>query len=170
MATIAVTLPRTKRRPRSQPAAGRASFLEFYFVKHIDNSRLRREVDPEKRRECFSLLGLGILVFLFGLLFAWQHFQCVRNGYQIEQLKAERGALEEWNHQLRLEQASLADPQRIDTLARQELGLVPPSAEQVIQVGGSGAAPPANENPEWARNFTTLPARAGSGGDTPREP
>jgi cell division protein FtsL len=149
----------------SLQAAGRASLLEFYFVKRIDNSRLRREIDPEKRRECFSLLGLGILVFLFGLLFAWQHFQCVRNGYQIEQLKAERGALEEWNHQLRLEQASLADPQRIDTLARKELGLVPPSAEQVIQVGGSGAAPPASEDSEWARNFSAPRAAfAGRGG------
>jgi cell division protein FtsL len=113
---------------------------------------------------------LGILVFLFGLLFAWQHFQCVRNGYQIEQLKAERGALEEWNNQLRLEQASLADPQRIDTLARKELGLAPPSAEQVIQVGGSGAAPPTNENPEWAHNFSSLPAQAGSRVETPPEP
>jgi len=171
MATAALTLPKPTRRPRNLPAAGRASFPEFYFVKNIDNSRLRREVDREKRRECFSLLGLGILVFLFGLLFAWQHFQCVRNGYQIEQLKAERGTLEEWNHQLRLEQASLADPQRIDTLARKELGLVSPRAEQVIQVGGGGA-PPVDENPEWARNFSTPhPALAGQvGGETPREP
>ena len=190
MATLAISLPRANGRPRSQAgrppaggsqralgqvrlrAAGRASFPEFYFVKHIDNSRLLREVDREKRRECFSLLGLGILVFLFGLLLAWQHFQCVRNGYQIEQLKSERGTLEEWNHQLRLEQASLADPQRIDTLARKELGLVPPSAQQVIQVGGSDAAPPANENPEWARNFSTSrPALVGpEGGETSREP
>ena len=158
MATAAVTLPRPRRRPRNQPAAGRASFPEIYFIKYIDNSRLRREVDLEKRRECFSLLGLGILVFLFGLLFAWQHFQCVRNGYQIEQLKSERTALEEWNHQLRLEQASLADPQRIDTLARQELGLVSPGPQQVIQVGGPEATPQQPESPELARNFS-----AGSG-------
>jgi cell division protein FtsL len=152
MATAAVTLPRPRQRPRYRPAAGRARFPEIYFVKHIDNSRLRREVDPEKRRECFSLLGFGILVFLFVLLFAWQHFQCVRNGYQIEQLKAERAALEEWNHQLRLEQASLADPERIDTLARAELGLAAPSPQQVIQVGGAErAAQP--ESPELARNF-----------------
>jgi cell division protein FtsL len=153
MATAALTLPRRRRRPRNLPAAGRATFPEIYFVKHIDNSRLRREVDLEKRRECFSLLGLGILVFLFVLLFAWQHFQCVRNGYQIEQLKAERAALEEWNHQLRLEQASLADPLRIDTLARRELGLAVPSPQQVIQVGGAEGAGAPPESPELARNF-----------------
>lgn len=162
MATAAVALPRARRRPRLA-AAGRASFPEIYFVKHIDNSRLRREVDPEKRRECFSLLGLGILVFLFGLLFAWQHFQCVRYGYQLEQLKAQRTALEEWNHQLRLEQASLADPQRIDTLARKKLGLALPGPNQMIPLGAPGA-PVEAESPEFARNFT-LP-----GGDFPREP
>ena len=154
MATVAVTLPKTRRRPRNQPATGRACFPEIYFIKHIDNSRLVREVDLERRRECFSLLGLGILVFLFGLLFAWQHFQCVRNGYQIEQLKTERVALEEWNHQLRLEQASLVDPQRIDTLARRELGLVAPNPQQVIRVGSPQTTPASQQTPEFARNFS----------------
>jgi cell division protein FtsL len=144
--------------------AGRAYFPEIYFVKNIDNSRLRREVDLEKRRECFSLLGLGILVFLFVLLFTWQHFQCVRNGYEIEQLKAERATLEEWNHQLRLEQASLADPQRIDALARKELGLVSPDPRQVIQVGGSETDPAGAESPEFAQNFSA------QGGTRPRMP
>jgi cell division protein FtsL len=162
MATIAATLPSARRRPRHAPAAGRASFPQIYFLKHIDNSRLRREVDSEKRRECFSLLGLGILVFLSVLLFAGQHFQCVRNGYQIEQLKAERAALEEWNHQLRLEQASLADPQRIDTLARGELGLVSPRPQQVIQVGAGGVVPPADD-PQWAHNLSA------GGGENPHE-
>src|SRR5271157_340048 len=137
MATAAVTLPNTRRRPRNAPAAGRASFPEFYSVKHIDNSRVVREVDVERRRECFSLLGLGVLVFLFVLLFAWQHFQCVRHGYQIEQLKAEYATLEEQNHQFRLEQAALADPKRIDTLARTRLGMVTPGPQQLIRVGRS---------------------------------
>jgi len=164
MATAAITLPKTRRRPRSAPAAGRASFPEFYFVKHIDNSRLVREVDVERRRECFSLLGLGVLVFLFVLLFAWQHFQCVRHGYQIEQLKAEYATLEEQNHQFRLEQAALADPKRIDTLARTRLGMVTPSPQQLIRMGGPEPAADTLEKPELARNFSV------GSGDIPHEP
>jgi cell division protein FtsL len=164
MATAAVTLPKTRRRPRSAPAAGRASFPEFYFVKHIDNSRLVREVDVERRRECFSLLGLGVLVFLFVLMFAWQHFQCVRYGYQVEQVKAEYTLLEEQNHQLRLEQAALVDPQRIDTLARNQLGMVSPGPQQVIRVGGPESGASALESPELARNFSL------GSGDTSHEP
>jgi cell division protein FtsL len=164
MATAAITLPKTRRRPRSAPAAGRATFPDFYFVKHIDNSRLVREVDVDRRRECFSLLGLGVLVFLFVLLFAWQHFQSVRFGYQIEQFKAERATLEEQNHQLRLVQAALADPERIDTLARTQLGMVSPSPQQVIRVGGPEPAADALESPELARNFSV------GSGDIPHEP
>ena len=164
MATAAITIPKTRRRPRNVPAAGRANFPEFYYVKHIDNSRLVREVDVERRRECFSLLGLGVLVFLFVLLFAWQHFQCVRNGYQIEQLKAESASLEAQNHQLRLEQAALADPARIDTLARTRFGMVSPSPQQVIQMGELSLAAAARESPELAGNLSV------GGGDTLHEP
>lgn len=157
MATAAVTLPKPRRRPANPLAGGRARFPEIYFVKHIDNSRLVREVDREKRRECLSLLRLGILVFLSVLLFSWQHLQCVRAGYEIEELKAQRAAQQEWNHQLRLEQAALADPQRIDTLARKHLGMVSPSPQQVIQWGGAEApSPPQPESAEFARNFAAI--------------
>ena len=164
MATAALTLPKTRRRPRNAPAAGRATFPEFYFVKHIDNSRLVREVDVERRRECFSLLGLGVLVFLFVLLFAWQHFQCVRYGYQIEQLKSQYASLEEQNHRFRLEEAALADPERIDTLARTRLGMVTPGPQQVMRVGEPVPAADALESPELARNLSV------GGGETPHEP
>ena len=166
MATASVALPKPRRRPRNHAAAGRASYPEIYFVKRIDNSRLRREVDLEKRRECFGLLGLSILVFLFGFLFAWQHLTCVRYGYQIEQLKAERAGLDDWNHQLRLEQASLADPERIDRLARKELGLASPAPRQMIPLGDNPGSAPETDAPKFARNFSAV------GGDTltPHQP
>ncbi len=143
MATATVTLPRPRRRsrPSTARAGGRANVSDVYYAKRIDHSRLRREVDPEKRRECYSLLGLGILVFLSGLLFGWQHLQCVRYGYQIQDLKGQRAALEEWNRQLRADEASLVDPQRIDDFARKNLGLAPPGPQQVIHIGPVSSAP-----------------------------
>jgi cell division protein FtsL len=153
MATAAIALPKTRRRPRNAPAAGRASFPEFYFVKQIDNSRLVREIDVERRRELFGLLGSGVLVFLFMLLVAWQHFQCVRHGYQLEQLKAEQAMLEERNHQLRLAQAALTDPQRVDTLARIRLGMVTPEPQQVIRVGAFDSGSGADRSAVLARNL-----------------
>ncbi len=141
MATATATFPRNYRRPRAPRSAAQQTFPEVFFVKRVDNSRLRREVDPAKRRECFLALGLSSVVFVLLLLFAWQHFQCVQYGYQLQDLKAQKATLEEWNHRLRLEQASLADPQRIDVLARQRLGLVPLSPQQVIQMAPEQGLP-----------------------------
>jgi len=136
MATVAVTLPKLRRRPANPLVGGRANIAEFYFTKHIDNSRLVREVGFEKWHEYFNLLVAGLLVFICVLLFAWQHLKCVQDGYEIEGLKAERVRLLKWNHQLRLSEAALADPQRIDVLARKNLGMVSPDPQQVIQWSG----------------------------------
>ena len=153
MATVAVNLPAAKRRPRNQPVAGRAPYPEIYFVKHIDNSRLQREVDHEKRRECFGLLALGTLAFFFIMLFAWQHFECVRYGYLIQQMKQEQAEKMERNHSLKVQFASLSDPQRIDTLARSELGLEPPKSSQIIQIGDPSAG--RSRTTEFAGNIGT---------------
>jgi cell division protein FtsL len=155
---MAGTLAKNRRRGKwARTASNQLCFPEFYYVKHIDNSRLRREVDPVKRRECFSLLGLCLVVFFSGLVFAWQHFQCVQYGYRIEQLKEQKATAEGWNHQLRLERASLADPERIDRLARKELGLQPPSPQQVIPVAPAGEP----RSTVLARNMTAVVGNQG---------
>lgn len=125
MATLATALPRPRkiRKLTASRVGGRATLPDVYYLKPIDNSRLRREVDGGTRRECYCLLGLGLIVFLFLLVFAWQSFAFVRDGYQVESARSERESLEGWNRQLRLEHAALADPQRIDALARKNLGL-----------------------------------------------
>ena len=166
MANAALPRPKRYRHNLTGRAGGRATVPDVYFVKRIDNSRRRREVDPEKRQECYSLLGLGILVLLFCLLLARQHFQHLRYGYQIQELKAQRATLEEWNRRLRLDEASLADPQRIDAYARQKLGLAPPAPQQVIHIGPFSPVPASD--PVFAR---VLPAD-GPGGNQlgPSEP
>lgn len=50
---------------------------------------------------------------------------------ELERLKKEaRGYEEQWG-QLQLEQGTWANPARVDTLARTQLGLVPPTPERV---------------------------------------
>jgi len=97
--------------------------MEFFTVKRIDNSRLRRQAAPNRFRECARVLALGGVVAAGGLLYAWQHFQCIELGYQLEELKGERAQALELQQQLRLEKASLSAPGRIDAIARGQLGL-----------------------------------------------
>ena len=81
-------------------------------------------------------------LFLLVMTYAWQHFEAIEYGYQIESLKVERDSMAEMNHALRLEDASLRDPGRIDTMAR-KLSLQSPQAGQVMRLDAAsdGGAP-----------------------------
>jgi cell division protein FtsL len=109
---------------------------EIYFTKAIDNSRLVKVEDPRRAREMRQFgIALGCL-FLFVMAYAFQHFKAIEYGYKIESLKAQRDNLIEMNRALRLEEASLRDPERIDRMAR-ALGLQSPQAGQVIRMDNS---------------------------------
>ncbi|MFZ0759433.1 MAG: cell division protein FtsL [Candidatus Sulfotelmatobacter sp.] len=119
------------------PAARRNTFFtgtpEIYFAKAIDNSRLVKVEDPARNREMKHFGTALALLFLLVFTYAWQHFRAIEYGYQIESAKRELNNLTEMNRALRLEDASLRDPERIDVLARR-MGLVPPDPGQVIRM------------------------------------
>lgn len=121
--------------------------VQVYWVKRIDNSRLVRQRDPQGWRETAALLAGALVCGAVVLLCAWQSFQSVHTGYQLEEVKARHEQVLDWNRTLRLEQAALLDPMRIDALARNRLGLGTPAAGQVIPLGAGPAAPA----PELAR-------------------
>lgn len=106
---------------------------EIYFAKPIDNSRLVKVEDPKRTREMRQFgVALGCL-FLLVMTYTWQHFKAIEYGYKVESLKATRDGLLEVHRALRLEEASLRSPDRIDKLAR-EYGMQPPQAGQIIRM------------------------------------
>ncbi len=106
---------------------------EIYFPKAIDNSRLVKIEDPKRSREMRHFgFALGVL-FLLVMTYTWQHFKAIEYGYKVESLRSQRDGLLEMNRALRLEEASLRSPDRIDKLAR-EYGMQPPRAGQVIRM------------------------------------
>jgi len=104
---------------------------EFYTVKQIDNSRLVRFVAPNHMRECARVVSLGALIALCAFLYAWQHFETIQLRYKLESLRSERAQAMELNQQLKLEIAGLRAPERIDVIARRQLGLTAPMPGQV---------------------------------------
>lgn len=111
---------------------------EIYFAKAIDNSRLVKVEDPRRTREMKQFGTALACLFLLVFTYAWQHFKAIEYGYQIESAKRELAGLTDMNRALRLEDASLRDPERIDVLARR-IGLVPPQPGQVIRMDGNGS-------------------------------
>jgi cell division protein FtsL len=72
-------------------------------------------------------------LFLLVMGYALQHFRAIEYGYKIEALRSQRDGLVEMNRALRLEEASLRDPGRIDVMAR-KLGMQSPQPGQVVRM------------------------------------
>ena len=114
-------------RPRRLPRGGTP---EIYFSKPIDNSRVVVVADHRRNREMAQFFAAVCVLFLLVMVYAWQHFSAIEYGYRVEAMKTQRDSLSELNRALRVEDASLRSPERIDALARQ-MGLVSPQAGQV---------------------------------------
>jgi cell division protein FtsL len=106
--------------------------FEYAIKKDVRNNPIVREVDEARQRELWKTAGVtGFLVIVL-LFSAWQHFELLRHGYQLEELHRQRAAEEEIGHQLRLEIDTLRSPRRIEALATKQLHLVAPSAGEAV--------------------------------------
>lgn len=104
---------------------------EFFFAKHFDNSRLVKAPDPVRAREMRLFSAAVAILFSLVMIYGLQHFYAIESGYRVESEKQAVEQLREENRQLRLAEAQLSQPVRIDTMARQ-LGLAEPAPGQVV--------------------------------------
>ncbi|MDP9039347.1 MAG: cell division protein FtsL [Acidobacteriota bacterium] len=121
-----------------QRRARRGPTPEVFFAKHIDNTRLVKADDPERRREMRTFSAVMSVLFALVMVYVWQHLSAIEVGYKIEAQKQQVEQMREQNRQLRLTEAQLTDPARIDEIARQ-LGMNAPQPGQVIRPDGSTA-------------------------------
>jgi cell division protein FtsL len=126
----------------AQPRVRRGPTPEVFFTKRIDNSRMVTSNDPRRAQEMRSFAAAMALLFALIMAYGWQHFSAIEAGYRIESEKQQIEQLNEQNRQLRLAEAQLQDPARIDTMAR-ALGLKAPLPGQVVRPEGApdGSAP-----------------------------
>jgi cell division protein FtsL len=118
-----------------QRARRRGPTPEMFFAKHIDNTRIVKADDPERRREMRSFTIAMTMFFALTMVYVWQHFSAIEVGYRVEAQKTQVEQLRETNRQLRLTEAQLSDPGRIDHIAKQ-LGLDAPLPGQVVRPDG----------------------------------
>jgi cell division protein FtsL len=108
--------------------------FEYAIKKDVRNNTIVREVDDARQRELWKSIGVaGVLVVVL-LLSAWQHFELLRHGYEVEELQRQRGAEEDIARRLRLEIDTLKSPKRIESLATQQLHLVVPTRDEAIVI------------------------------------
>jgi cell division protein FtsL len=131
----------------------RSVATQFHTVKRIDNSRLVRNVQPVRLRSFYRTAALGALIAACLMMYIYQHFRCIDLSFQLEDLKSQQLLSSSLNSELRLEIEGLRDPQRIDVIARRQLGLTQPMPTQVqeydaptgAEVAAAGYARPNQE-------------------------
>src|ERR1700761_8190916 len=97
-----------------QRRARRGPTPEVFFAKHIDNSRIVKADDPARRRDMRRFMAAMFALFLVVMVYVGQHLSAIETGYDIEAQKQQVLQLEEQNRQLRLSEAQLSDPKRLD--------------------------------------------------------
>jgi cell division protein FtsL len=106
--------------------------FEYAIKKDVRNNPIVLEVDEARQRELWQSVGVAGFLVVVLLFSAWQHFELLRHGYQIEEMQRDRATEEETGRRLRLEIETLKSPKRIEALATQRLHLVAPSGDEAI--------------------------------------
>ena len=115
-------------------SARRELDFEYGIKKDIRNNPIVREIDEDRQRQLWRTAGIGAVLVLVLLFSAWQTFELVKHGYEVQRLERERAAAEEVNRHLRLEVETLRAPQRIEEMAIRDLKLVAPDRDQAIVI------------------------------------
>ena len=98
-----------------------------------DSSGNRRVRTTGKAMTGIWVVLMG-LFFIQGLFYVWCRVQCVNAGYGIDQEMSRREALLKERSTLNIELNWLKSPERIETFARNRLGLVMPDAQQTVRL------------------------------------
>jgi cell division protein FtsL len=99
----------------------------------VTYARMRRASTAVLVVACALVLSVGAVFYV------WQRYQFVRLGFTVHKLRGEKAALEERIEPLRVEVEYLSRLERIDALAREQLGMRPPLPSQVIVIEGYDA-------------------------------
>jgi len=106
----------------------------FLMTKPVQNEQLVRQLDRKRHRELFMVALTGLALTAAVIAYAWPHFQMIRLGYQMEELRQEREDLVEAKRHLELQRATEIAPSRIEAIAREQLGMVYPDRAHTLGI------------------------------------
>ncbi len=94
----------------------------------------RASNDTEQTQFLPIALGVVLIIFLFSFIYLWSRVNVTKYGYEISSAVTARASLSEENRRLSMEITRLKSPERIERVAKDELGLVYPTADQIVRI------------------------------------
>lgn len=106
--------------------------LEFPGVLTSQDVRTRRDVKDLSFLYFSVLVSVAAVLIIFAFL--WSRLMVVNAGYEISKANSSRAGLMEQNKRLRLDYLRLKSPERIESIATGELGLMNAKSEQIVAI------------------------------------
>ena len=106
----------------------------FLMSKRVRNEQLVRQLDRKRHRELLMVALTGLALTVAVIAYAWPHFEMIRLGYRMEELRDAREELVEAKRHLELQRATEVAPSRIESIARDQLGMVYPDREHTLVI------------------------------------
>lgn len=95
------------------------------------------------RRRDFKGTIWGVVALTFFLfIYVWQHMQVVKLGYEVEALKVQKASLSNQYYYLQYKIHDVDGLARVETMARTQLGMITPRADQVVILPDSESSEP----------------------------
>ena len=93
-----------------------AETFEYQIRKDVRNNPIVREFDERRQRELWSSLVIGAVLVLVVMFDAWQHFEHIRHGYEIDALQKALAAEDDVRRHLKLEIETLRAQAEVEPL------------------------------------------------------
>jgi cell division protein FtsL len=106
----------------------------FILTRPVRNEQLVRELDRKRHHELLLVALTGFVLAVAVIIYAWPHFEMIRLGYRMEELRQEREELVETRIRLELQRATESDPARIESIAKNQLGMVYPDRDHMVVI------------------------------------
>jgi cell division protein FtsL len=96
------------------------------------NYGIKRKTDRRNLTDLLRIIGSLLMIGGVLLFYAWVRSRIVENGYEEQHLQAQEKASLRTQANYILEEQTLKNPERIDSIARNELGMVLVHTNQLV--------------------------------------
>ncbi len=112
----------------------------YSVSKEIANPFLVRQRDPGRLRGLWRLVAIVLPFAAAVFAYTWVHEQGLEAGYRIEALEQRLEDLLQEERLLEVEATRLTRPERLSALALEQLGMAPPTLDQMIFLNSESAS------------------------------
>lgn len=104
------------------------------FTGVLGHQRIKEKRDVNSPLFLFSTTLVIAIIAVVTLFYVWSRLLTINLGYEISRAEIEQKNILKENRLLKIDAATLKSPDRIERIARTELGLVYPLQEQIIEI------------------------------------